>query len=51
MRAAVVFGLAACAAALAVALVLKEGKAWPTAILVGAGAFVGTVTFLDGVIS
>lgn len=50
-RAALVFGMAAGAAALAGALVLKEGKSWPAAILVGAGAFVGAVTFMNGVIS
>lgn len=31
--------------------VLKEGKSWPTAILFGVGAFVGTATFVNGVIS
>lgn len=50
-RAAIVLGMAVGAAALAVALVLKEGKSWPAAILVGAAAFVGTATFMNDVIS
>ncbi|MFE3448719.1 hypothetical protein ACFXJ8_07250 [Nonomuraea sp. NPDC059194] len=41
VRAPLVLGMAAGAASIAVALVLKEGKSWPTAILFGAGAFVG----------
>ncbi|MER6831983.1 hypothetical protein ABT352_38755 [Streptosporangium sp. NPDC000563] len=51
VRAALVFGMAAGAASIAVALALKESKSWPTAILIGAGAFVGTATFVNGVIS
>ncbi|MEV4183787.1 hypothetical protein AB0J28_20400 [Streptosporangium canum] len=50
-RAALVFGMAVGASALAVALVLKEGKSWPAAILVGAATFVGTVTFMNDVIA
>ncbi|MEU8147467.1 hypothetical protein [Nonomuraea sp. NPDC048901] len=51
IRGALVFGMAAGAAALAGALVLKEGKSWPTAILFGACTFVGAVTFMNEVIS
>ncbi|GAA3832529.1 hypothetical protein GCM10022226_62200 [Sphaerisporangium flaviroseum] len=39
------------AAVAPVTLVLKEGKSWPTAILCGATAFVGTATFMNEVIS
>lgn len=51
VRAALVLGMAVGAGALAVALILKEGKSWPTAILCGATAFVGTATFMNEVIS
>jgi hypothetical protein len=51
LRTALIFGAAVGAAALATSLVLKDGKSWPAALLVGAGAFVGSVTFLNGVIS
>ncbi|MFE0147838.1 hypothetical protein ACFWY5_11865 [Nonomuraea sp. NPDC059007] len=51
LRTAVVLGAAVGAAALAAALVLKGGKSWPAAVLIGAGAFAGAATFLNGVIS
>jgi hypothetical protein len=51
LRTALILGAAVGAAALAAALVLKDGKSWPAALLIGAGAFVGAVTFLNGVIS